>query len=168
MKRKIDEASFIQAYDNYADEIFRYCAFRVYDRERAQDLMQDTFTRTWAYIEMGKEIEHLRAFLYKTAHNLCANEAVRSKSFSLDEMQEIAGFDPFDESSESPEQLSEHALLMQHVSTLPEETQQLITLRYMNGLPVAEIAEMLGEAPNTISVRIHRAIKELQELMHAV
>ncbi|MBU1293154.1 sigma-70 family RNA polymerase sigma factor [Patescibacteria group bacterium] len=168
MKRKIDEATFIRAYDEYADEIFRYCAFRVYDRERAQDLMQDTFTRTWAYIEMGKEVEHLRAFLYKTAHNLCANEAVRSKSFSLDEMQEIAGFDPEDKQDVSPEQASEHSLLMKHVAALPEETQELLTLRYMNGLPVAEIAEMLGEAPNTISVRIHRAIKELQERMHAV
>jgi len=163
---KITEAAFIKAYDEYADEIFRFCAFRVYDRERARDVMQDTFTRTWAYVIAGNEIENLRAFLYKTARNLCVNELVRGKTFSLDEMQEVAGFDPEDDQLDTPERSTEAALLMQHITTLDEASQEVITLRYMNGLAVNEIGEILGEAPNTISVRIHRALQELKKRMH--
>jgi len=163
---KITEAAFIKAYDEYADEIFRFCAFRVYDRERARDVMQDTFTRTWAYVIAGNEIENLRAFLYKTARNLCVNELVRGKTFSLDEMQEVAGFDPEDDQLDTPERSTEAALLMQHITTLDEASQEVITLRYMNGLAVNEIGEILGEAPNTNSVRIHRALQELKKRMH--
>lgn len=164
---KITEKAFIKAYDEYADDIFRFCAFRLYDRERAKDVMQDTFTRTWAYSIAGNEIENLRAFLYKTARNLCVNEMTRSTAFSLDEMQEIAGFDPEDTTVDSPLDAAEAAILTRHIAALDEGSQELITLRYMNGLAVKEIGEILGEAPNTISVRIHRAIEELKKRMHA-
>lgn len=164
---KISEKTFIQAYDELADDIFRFCTFRLYDRERARDVMQDTFTRTWVYIAAGNEIENLRAFLYKTARNLCTNEMVRSTSYSLDEMQEVVGYDPEDETSETPEDIAEASVLMKHVADLDPPTQEVITLRYMNGLAVKEIAEILGEAPNTISVRIHRAIEDLKKRMHA-
>lgn len=164
---KITEKAFIKAYDEYADDIFRFCAFRLYDRERAKDVMQDTFTRTWAYIIAGNEIENLRAFLYKTARNLCVNEMTRSTAFSLDEMQEVAGFEPEDTSLDSPLDAAEAAMLTRHIASLDEASQEVITLRYMNGLAVNEIGEILGQAPNTISVRIHRALKELKERMHA-
>lgn len=164
---RISEKAFIRAYDELADDIFRFCAFRLYDRERARDVMQDTFTRTWTYIVAGNDIENLRAFLYKTARNLCTNEFVRSKAYSLDEMQEVAGYDPEDEVSETPEDIAEANVLMRHLSELDPPAQEVLTLRYMNGLAVKEIGEILGEAPNTISVRIHRAIEELKKRMHA-
>ncbi len=164
---KITEKAFIRAYDELADDIFRFCAFRLYDRERALEVMQDTFTRTWVYIGAGNEIENLKAFLYKTARNLCTNEMVRSSSFSLDEMQEVAGYDPEDQVSETPEDVAEASVLMKHVAELDPRAQEVLTLRYMNGLAVKEIGEILGEAPNTVSVRIHRAVEDLRKRMHA-
>ena len=164
---KISEKAFIRAYDEYADEIFRFCAFTVKDRERARDLMQDTFTRTWAYVSAGNEIENLRAFLYKTARNLSINESVRSKPLSLEALQEAGGYDPEDTHQRSPEEDAEAAVLLRHLGALDPEVQELLTLRYMNGLAVKEIGEILGLAPNTVSVRIHRAIEELRKRMHA-
>lgn len=166
MKGSYSEEAFIAAYDDYADAIFRFCAFQVHDRERARDLMQDTFTRTWMYLESGKEIENLRAFLYKTARNLCINESVRGKAYSLEEMQEVAGFEPEDPHAPSPEDAAENAILLKHLGELEPATQEVLTLRYMNGLAVNEIGEILGLAPNTVSVRIHRALEELRKRMH--
>lgn len=163
---KITEKAFIRAYDELADDIFRFCAFRLYDREKARDVMQDTFTKTWVYVQAGNEIENLRAFLYKTARNLSTNEMVRSSAFSLDEMQQVAGYDPEDQVSETPEDIAEASVLMSHLAELDPSSQEVLTLRYMNGLAVKEIGEILGEAPNTISVRIHRAIEELKKRMH--
>lgn len=167
MGRRISEKEFIRAYDELADGIFRFCAFQVRDRERARELMQDAFMRTWVYIEGGNEVENLKAFLYKTARNLAINEAVRSKARSLEELQENAGYDPADETEETPESAAEASILLGHLSSLPEESQELITLRYMNGLPVKEVAEILGITPNAASVRIHRALEELRTRMHA-
>ena len=161
---RISEKAFIRAYDELADEIFRFCVFRIKDRERAKDLMQDTFMRTWAYIAGGNEIENLKAFLYKTARNLSVNEAVRSKTLSLEELS-LSGFEPEDTESEDPERLAEASLLMKYLADLRPEDQELLTLRYTNGLAVKEIGEILGLVPNTVSVRIHRAIQELKERM---
>ena len=161
------EKDFIRAYDELADDIFRFCAFQVKDRERAKDLMQETFMRTWTYMESGKEVANLKPFPYKTARNLSINESVRSKALSLEELNELGGYDPEDTKSESPEDLAEAALLMEHLGALDPSAQEVLTLRYMNGLAVKEIGEILNEAPNTISVRIHRAIEELKKRMHA-
>lgn len=61
------EAQFLAAYDEWADAIYRHCFFRVYSKERAEELVQDTFMKTWQYLEKGNEVENLKAFLYKVA-----------------------------------------------------------------------------------------------------
>lgn len=168
MKRSITEAEFIEAYDAYADALFRYCYFRVYDRERAKELLQETFTRSWDYLAKGNEIDNLKAFLYKAAHNLCVNEQVRSKALSLDEIQESVGFDPADETARSPEQDAELMLLMRRLSELRPADRDLLTFRYLDGMPVQEIAELLEEEPNTISVRLRRAQDALRKKMEPI
>lgn len=166
MRSGIDETAFIAAYDAYAEPIFRYCYFRVYDRERARELMQETFTKAWDYLQRGRPIESLRPFLYAVAHNVCVNEAMRAKPYSLDEMREYAGFDPEDADAVSPERDAEFALLMDRLGQMRDDERELLTLRYMNGLGVSEIAEALGEAPNTVSVRLRRALDRLREKMN--
>jgi len=68
------EKQFIDAYDKYSEAIFRHCYYRVFDRERAKDFVQETFCKTWKYIVDGNDIENIRAFLYKTANNLIIDE----------------------------------------------------------------------------------------------
>lgn len=163
--KRVDEKTFISAYDSYADAIYRYCYFKVYDRERARELMQETFFKAWEYLQKGKEIENLRAFLYRTAHNLCVNEVLKNKPLSLDEMRENIGYDPEDHKQVSPEREGEAALMMTKLAGLADNEREVLQLRYVEGLPVKDIADALGEAPNTISVRIHRALARLKEEM---
>lgn len=163
MKGRPDERAFVEAYDRYADAIFRYCYFRVRDRERAKDLMHDAFAKTWAYLVAGNAIENLQAFLYKVAHNASVNEAVKSKALSLDALQEEGGYDPEERALPSPEESAEGALLMRNLEALDDASREVLALRYVSGLPVAEVARVLGVAPNAASVRIHRALAKLRE-----
>src|SRR3989344_9327840 len=90
------EDLFAEAYEQYANEIFRHCYYRAHDRERALELMQETFMRTWEYIAAGHDIDNVRAFLYRSASNLVINDARRKKlrkEESLEQMQEETGFD---------------------------------------------------------------------------
>jgi RNA polymerase sigma-70 factor (ECF subfamily) len=160
--KRIDEDEFISVYDENADALFRYAYFRLYDRERAKELMQEAFLKTWEYLESGKKITNVRAFLYRTVHNLSVNEAVRHKSYSLDEMQEVAGFDPAEIKESTPEEDAEYQLVLAKIEELAPDERDVLTMRYIEGLPVSEIAEALDEAPNTVSVRIHRAMKKLR------
>lgn len=163
-QRDNDKNKFIESYDAYGDAIFRYCLFKVFDRERAKDIMQETFTRTWEYLEKGKEVENMRAFLYKVAHNLCVNEFIRPKAYSLDEMKENINFDPKDDNAKSLDHDAEVVLLVEKMKLLPKDERDLLTMRYINDLAVSEIAELLDMIPNTVSVKIRRAEESLKKL----
>jgi RNA polymerase sigma-70 factor (ECF subfamily) len=53
---------------------------------------------------------------------------------------------------------------LQLINSLEEKDRWIIVMRYVEGLSVKEIAEVLDERENTISVKIHRALKELQRM----
>lgn len=165
MKQEMKKEIFVKAYDEHSDAIFRYCLFRIFDREKAKELMQETFTKTWEYIiKDEKEIENIRAFLYRVAHNLCVNEIIRNKTYSLDEMREKIGFDPEDNIQASPESETEVNILLDKLQMLTPNERDLLTMRYINDLKVSEIAEILNKVPNTVSVKISRAENSLKKL----
>lgn len=157
------QQSFLKAYEEHSDALFRYCFFKLNDRDRALDLLQDTFTKTWQYLAEGKEIDNLKAFLYRTANNQIIDEYRRKKAVSLDAMQED-GFDPefTGESSYFDRLDGERALaLLKHI---PADYRDTLFMRYVEGLELREIALILGESENTVSVRIHRGIRKLKDI----
>jgi RNA polymerase sigma-70 factor (ECF subfamily) len=87
------QKEFLQAYEENSDALFRQCFFKVHDRELARDILQETFTRTWDYLAKGKEIQNMRAFLFRTMNNMVVDHYRRKKSVSLDALSE-EGFDP--------------------------------------------------------------------------
>ena len=67
---KKQEEEFLQAYKDYSGALFRYCFFKIHNRDLAKDLLQETFTRTWGYIARGGTVNNMKSFLYKTLNNL--------------------------------------------------------------------------------------------------
>lgn len=158
------EAEFIKAYDDYADAIFRYCFFRIFDKEVAHDLVQETFMKTWEYLASGREVDNLRAFLYKVANNMVIDLSRKKKSLSLDEMSE-KGFDPSLDERQTVEQKLDLDIVLQLLEKVDEKYREAVLLRYVEGLSPQEIAQISGETANNISVRIHRGLKELRFIL---
>lgn len=151
---------FESAYNEYSDAIFRYLFVQLKDREKALELTQEVFSKTWQYMEKGKEIDMMRPFLYKVAHNLFVNEIrYKKQSFSLEEMQEAQGFEPKAEVERSFELSDEFVRLLDKLHPAYKE---VIILRYIEEFKISEIAEALGETENSISVKLHRAINSLR------
>jgi len=159
------ESEFLAAYDRFADALFRHCFFRVYDRERARDLVQETFVRTWEYVAKDKDIENIRAFLYRVANNLIIDESRRKRALSLDELLE-KGFDPagHDSSEDIQTELDTQAVV-KALDGLKDESKELVIMRYIDGFGPKEIADIIGLSENVISVRLNRAVKELRGLI---
>jgi len=152
---------FSDAYEEHKDAIFRHCYFRTFDRELAKDLLQETFVKTWDYLRDGHDIDNMRAFLYKVATNLIINNARKAKSTSLEALQE-AGFDPGEDDPETKRDWIEEKKVVTLLAKVDEPYRSAVTLRYVEGLQPAEIAEVLGVSANVISVRIHRGLKQLK------
>ncbi len=150
-----------EAYNLYADAIFRHCYLRLMRRERAKELMQDAFMKAYLYAQKGAEIENIRALLYRIANNLIVDDVRKAKEASLDALQE-AGFDPTGADDKSMASRLDGQQVMATLAHLSEEDRQIVTLRFVDELKPQEIAEILDLTPNVVSVRIHRALKELK------
>lgn len=157
-----------EAFNTYADSIFRYIFLRLKDRERALELTHDIFVRVYEYLQKGKKIEFMKSFLFQSAHNVFINE-IRTKKrlLSLESLQET-GFDPVGEDREDIESFIDKKFDQQKVvellGLLDDTYKEVLLLRYVEGFAIKEIAEMLEEKENAISVRIHRGIQKLKEL----
>lgn len=160
----VQEQAFLEAFDAYADALYRHCYFRVSDKERARDLVSDTFARTWDYLVKGNTVDDFRPFLYRTLNHLIIDEYRKKRTESLDALLEEAEVpeSAFPELVEGSREGLEFSLDAQRIPELlarmPDTYREVVVLRYLDGLMPAEIADVLGESVNVVSVRIHRGV----------
>ena len=168
------EKAFMEAFEAHADALFRHAYFRVSDREKAQDLTQDTYLKAWDYVAGGGSVRHYKSFLYRILHNLIIDGYRKKSPQSLDELLEddaIAGAleATYAEGgrSETEDALDERILVenvRSRIPELPDDYRVALTLRFIDDLSTREIADMVGVTENVISVRIHRGINKLRIL----
>lgn len=161
----IKQLEFIKAYDAHADAIFRHCYFRLFNRDRAKEVMQETFMKTWEQVTKGVEIRNVKAFLYRTATNLIIDDTRRKKTDSLDALQEN-GFNPSVTTEEHIFNSLEMEQVKEVLGQLDDKYREVITMRYIQDCSIKEIAETLDISVNVISVRIHRGLKEMKKLLN--
>ena len=160
---------FAKTYDDLSDALFRHCFFRLSDRERALDLMQETFIRVWNVLANEREeIKNLKAYLYKTANNLIIDEyRARRETVSVEAMRE-SGVDIKDEST-TIETDVEVSIGFGHVfevlQGLDEKYKDAVIMRYIDQLSLKEIASITGETVSNVAVRVNRGLKQVKELI---
>ncbi len=159
------EKAFMEAYDAYADGLFRFLASKIADREVARDLLQDTFTKSWEYCRNGGSVEQWKPFLFRTAYNLVVDTYRKKRSVSLDQLIEDKGFAIPDHDDVRSVTRAEAARIRNVIDLLDETYRDVLLLRYSEDLPPREIARVMGLSENVVSVRIHRGIKMLREHM---
>lgn len=168
-KIQTEEERYLEAFDEYANALFRHAMYRLSDRERAVEIVHDTFTKAWSYICSGHEIDTYKPFLYKVMNNLIIDEYRKRKEFSLDALlaEEGANEGSFPELYEGGLEELTFSLDAQKasalISELPLVYREVLTLRFVDGLGPKEISELIEESENVVSVRIHRALKILKD-----
>ena len=140
--------------DKY-NKIYRYCYYRVRNKDVAEDLTQETFLRFFEsnYQEKGREMN----YLYTIAKNLCINE-IKNNVLTL-QNEEIADESVFDE--DLVEKIHIRNLLMK----LPDDDREVLILRYMNGETVSDISKLLGISRFALYRKIQNAKKELKNML---
>jgi RNA polymerase sigma-70 factor, ECF subfamily len=170
--RVTQEAAYLEAFNAYSDALFRHAHFRVSNRDKALDLVQDAFLKAWDYMQGGGEVQEFKSFLYRILNNLIIDEYRKKKSSSLDEILENdtgAMEQRLSEGSvhEAEEEIDEREALEKiraRIPDLPDTYREVITMRYVDGFTPKEIASMIGISENVVSVRIHRGTHKLRAL----
>ncbi len=165
MDHEDTQEHFLSVYDQYGDDIFRFCVLKVSPREVAQDITQDVFMRYWQQLRQGTAVGNDRALLYTIARNLVIDWYRKRREQSLDILTE----EGFEFSSGDHTTITQHAEVrevLDVVKGLDDASREALTLRYVEGLSPKDIAALSGETANAVSVRINRALKKVQDHLH--
>lgn len=154
-----------KAYGDFEVGLKKRAFFKVSDPVLSQDLVQETFLKTWKYLVKGGKIYLMKAFLYHILNDLIVDEYRKTKPISLDLLRE-KGFEPsVDDVSRLIDKLDgKMALLL--IQEIPQKYQQVMLLRYVQNLNLQEISDINGQSKNTNAVQIHRGIKIIRSLTH--
>lgn len=137
------------------DKVYRYCYMHTGHQQTAEDITQEAFLRfleDHSYREMGKCL----AYLYTIARNLCTDYYRKKKEMPLPCDYELQGEDEQDGLIQMME-------LKKAVNRLEEEEQELILLRYVNDVPINDIARILGISRFAVYRRLRACLKKLRE-----
>lgn len=165
------EDAFVKAFEEYNDALFRHAYYRLSDRERAIELVHDTFVQAWSYTRRNVVIESYKSFLYKILNNRIIDEYRKRKSVSLDELISGDGTDERyieglrDDAHEDLIASIDAKKALVHLRDIPERYREAIVLRYIDGLSPREIAELVEVNENVVSLRIHRGLKALKKIL---
>lgn len=139
------------------------------DRALAEDLAQETFVKAYRKLAAFDSTRRLSSWLFRIAHNTAVDALRRSKSRGVRPAE--GDITPDDMPAASvPDPLETQALgqaLEQALDQLRPEFRAAVMLRYEEGLPFDEIAQVLGVPETTARSHVHRARKQLASLLAA-
>ena len=176
--REGHERAYRELVRRYQRPIFSLIFRMVRDRERAEDLSQETFIKVLNALESYRPEYKFSSWIFKIANNAAIDHLRRKEldTLSLDgapdattsERREGTSLQLAD-SSESPlQELEARELggeIERAIVQLRPEYRSCILLRHVEGYAYEEIAEMLDLPLGTVKTYIHRARGELRELL---
>jgi len=145
-----NQQAFTRLYDEHFDKIYRYIYFRVSNQAEAEDLTQEVFLKALQAIGSYKWRDlPFAAWLFRIAHNQVIDHFRKQSKQKKAPLEEAAAV-----SVEDPVAMSEHKSeieeLTNAVKELPSAQQEVISLRFLSGLPIAEVAKTLGKSEGTV------------------
>lgn len=166
-RAKTDPEAFGILYERYVDKIYNYVYYRVGNHYDAEDLTARTFHRAMNHI--GRFTQRgvpFSAWLYRIAHNLTANWHRDRQRHQVVSLEDVAAHIQHDE---EPQYIAEHQeereQLLAAIRCLPAERQQLLILKFSEGLSNAEIGQIMGRSEGAIKSLYYRTLLSLREMM---
>ena len=167
-KAELDRA-FEELYRNHLRDVYSYSYYRVGNHHDAEDLTEQAFLQAYRHFERARRESNgrpLRPWLIRIAHNLASNyhrDRSRRPEAALDAVEPPSHPHGTERVVEGREELRD---VIERLQELPDDRREALIMRFALGMSNREIARALGRTDGATKVLIHRAIKQLEELMH--
>ena len=167
---------FSQIYDQYIGKIYRFVYLKVNSQEIAEDITSKVFLRGWETLSaqggpasggQTGTIKNPGAFLYQIARNAVVDhyrDKARAKIVSVDFSPEIT--DPGTSAQDKAILSADINNIKKAIQKLKKEHQDIIIWHYLEDMPIADIAELLGKPAGTVRVMLHRGLKDLKDIIN--
>ena len=160
--RALDHQVITAIHNRFFQEIYRYARYRLGDETVAEDIAGETFTRLLESITSGRGPKtSLRGWLLGTASNLINDHMRNNYTHPTEKLPE----DMYDDELNPihfTEQADRSQMVRQALAKLTPDQQQVITLRFGNGLSVQETASLMDKKENAVKALQFRALAALR------
>ncbi len=163
----VDDSPAAALYERYATTVFAYLRRRLPSREDAEDMLLDVFLAAFEQDSLIALSERERsAWLQQVTRNKLADyyrRASRRSTLRLEGVEEM-----LPDEARSPEQVAlqheDERRLRAAISQMPALQQEILRLRFADGLRCAQIGEQLGKREGTIRMALLRSLNLLRSL----
>jgi RNA polymerase sigma factor (sigma-70 family) len=162
--RSGQERAFEAIVERYRKPLQRYCE-RALPRSRAEDVVQQVWTKVWCALQEGTEVRSLKPWLYRIAATTIF-ETSRMPGYDYDELRRSLL-----ESGEPEAELEQQAIIrktLAGLAALPEAQREALLRDAFEGQSRAQIAEALGVSEGAVRQLLHRARATLRAAVTAI
>lgn len=146
----------------HEDRVFSVCLRIMRDREAALDAAQETFITVFRKADMYNGESAFSTWLYRVAVNTCYDQLRKLKRRRTEPIPE--GRDPSDPSVDAQFTAVElRPDLQAALETLSEDFRAAVILSDLEGLPLADVSEILGVPVGTVKSRVFRGRRLLAD-----
>ena len=171
-----NNAAFGTLVEKYQKSVHSLVWRKIGDYHDAEDIMQDAFLQAFQKLSTLKNPNQFAGWLYVIANRLCIDwirkqDWMRRQKFVMQSLEDtpVAEIERSSYAHHVSEQWEmestehSHALVKNLLEKLPERERTVVMLYYLDEMTAKEIGKFLGMSVNTITSRLHRARKRLQE-----
>lgn len=154
--------SFDELYIRYHRMVFSICMSVTHDTEQSRDISQEVFIRLYQWWDRIDDMDKIKGWLCITAKNMSINSVKKEQRIlELKDDEAVSG--------ENPEEIyltKERKTIIENAfSQLDEKYTEVLSMKYMLGFSVKEIAKATNTLNATVYTRLRRAEKALNELL---
>jgi RNA polymerase sigma-70 factor (ECF subfamily) len=162
--RSLSEAAWAEIYRRHAQQVYAYIYYRLGDQHTAEDLAADVFVKALAGIKgYSYRGTPLLAWLYRIAHNVTADyrkaAAKRAQHQATGEPANVI------ERTDTLEALTDRQDMMGAIRALTEDQQQVVILRFYQGMSNAEVSKVMGKPEGAVKALQTRALRSLRRIL---
>ena len=162
------DSRFSELYKAHLRDVYSYSYYRVGNHHDAEDLTEQTFLQAYRHFERAERESDgrpLRPWLIRIAHNLAANlyrDRARKPQTPIEDTTILSATHTTEDLVEGRDEL---ARILEGVKQLPDDRREALIMRFALGMDNREIARAMGRTDGATKVLIHRAIKQLEQIV---
>ena len=166
-KQQLDR-DFTELYRAHLRDVYSYSYYRIGNHHDAEDLTEQTFLQAYRHFERAQRESNgrpLRPWLIRIAHNLAANyyrDRSRRPQTPIEDASLLSAPHDTEALVEGRERLER---IIEAVRELPDDRREALIMRFALGMDNREIARSLGRSDGATKVLLHRATRQLEEIV---
>jgi RNA polymerase sigma-70 factor (ECF subfamily) len=165
LAKQYDQQALVEIYDLYSPGLYKYAARLLNNPDLAEECVAESFSRLLSALrKKGGPRKHLRAYLYRIAHNWITDQyRMPIPHQTVDDIDQHA--DPSSSASQQVEKGFEREKVRKAIMQLTPDQRQVVVLKFFEGWSNAEVAKSLNKPVGAVKSLQHRALESLRRTL---